>query len=310
MKTDRALNRHLVVVAMSLCFVFLLSVASDSLRPISTVAAQAKTTITKPKGLTLSPLRSELEIAPGTSLDGVLTVTNSTDKPMIVDASAEEFSVIDQQYDYSFTAESDVAKWVSFNPTEVNLSAGASEKIAFTVGVPLSAEPGGRYISLFASTKTGTSDDSVNSLQRVASLLYITVLGDVTRAGHLVTLTSPWGISANNTWSGTIQNTGTTHFRSRYNVGVKNILGDGVVVSASGDALILPGTVRLVSDILPAPQLPGIYKVVYTIGLGDTPAKTETRFILYAPPWSIFIIIAAATVLILVLWRKRKLSRR
>ena len=300
-------NRGHITKSLTILFGLLVLIVYVCLLPNSVVSAQ---TSPKPLGLTLSPLRSELSIAPGTSLDGALTVTNSTNKPMAVDASAEEFSVIDQQYDYAFTAESDVAKWVTFNPSEVDLSVGASKKMTFTVGVPLSAEPGGRYISLFASTKTGTSDDGVNSLQRVASLLYITVSGDVTRAGHLVTLTSPWEISGNNTWSAAIQNTGTTHFRSRYNVEVRNIFGDGAVASASGDALILPGTVRLVSDILPAPQLPGIYKVVYTIGLGDTPAKTETRFVLYAPVWSVIVIIAVATASILVLSRRRRPNRR
>jgi len=258
------------------------------------------------KGLTLSPLRSELNINPGTSLDGQLTVTNSTSKAMVVNINAEEFSVINQQYDYAFTTESDVSKWARFNPSEVNIPSGESKKVTYTIGVPLSSEPGGRYISLFASTNTGLLNGGVESKQRIASLVYITVLGDVTRAGNLVSLTSPWLITGDNNWNVAIQNTGSTHFRSRYNVQVKDLLWDGVAASESGESLILPGTIRSVSDKLPAPKWPGIYKVVYNIGLGDTPAKIETRVLIYMPIWTTFSIITIATVLLYWFYSRRK----
>lgn len=286
--------------------VFILIFASSFLF-LSPQIVYAQTKLNQ-KGLTLSPLRSELSINPGTSLDGTLTVTNSTKKVMTVNLTAETFSVINQQYDYAFTEESNVVKWVTFNHPQVDLVAGQSQKIIYTVGVPLSAEPGGRYISLFASTDTGLSEEGVESRQRIASLLYITVLGDVTRSGHLVSLTSPWLMSGDSSWNVALQNTGTTHFRSRYNIKVNNIFNEAVV-SMSGDALILPGTVRSVSDKLPAPQIPGIYKVVYTIGLGDTPAIVETRFIIYMPPWATVVATAGITVLIYWFLRKR-LSKR
>jgi hypothetical protein len=260
----------------------------------STVSAESIVT----KGLALSPVKTELNIAPGTSLDGVLTVTNSTDQPMTVDMDAEEFSVIDQQYDYAFNAQSDVTKWVAFDSTEINLTAGESKKITFTVNVPLSAEPGGRYISLFASTTAGISDDGVNSRQSVGSLLYITVLGDVSRIGHLLSLNSPWIIGGNSTWDMTLQNTGSTHFHSRYNVQIKNLIGNDTITKLSGDAMILPGSVRAVSDKLPSPQLPGIYKVIYTIGLGDNQAVVKTYYLLYMPPLTEIILIVIIMVLI------------
>ncbi|OIP86070.1 hypothetical protein AUK57_02035 [Candidatus Saccharibacteria bacterium CG2_30_41_52] len=259
------------------------------------------------KGLTLSPLRREMNITPGTSLDGKLTVTNSTDKPMVVDMAAEEFSVINQQYDYVFTADSNVTKWVTFNPSGVNLKAGESKKIAYTVGVPMTAGPGGLYISLFASTSVGNLDGGANSQQRVASLLYITVasdvLGDTTQAGHVISLTSPWLVSGKTIWSVALQNAGITHYRSNYEVKINNLFGSEVA-SSQGSALILPGTVRLVSDTLPLPQWPGVYKIVYSIGLGDTPAVTETRYMLYMPPLATVVAVAIITALFLAPWRR------
>lgn len=256
------------------------------------------------KGLTVSPIRSELEIAPGISQDGVLTITNSTKETMVVDLTAESFSVINQQYDYAFTSESEMAKWVSFSDSKIELAAGESKKANFTIGVPLSAEPGGRYISLFASTNTRVDNDiSIVSRQRVASLIYLTVSGDVTRSGNLIYLTSPNVVTGQGNWSVVLQNTGTTHFRSRYDVKILNVINNEVVASSQGNALILPGSLRLINDKLPSTKLPGLYKAVYTIGLGDTPARVETHYIFYSSPLLVIFILFAILVFIYSIYR-------
>ena len=285
---------------ISFCVLFIVIGLLLISMPIQRAAAQG----IESKGLTLSPLRTELNIMPGTLSDGVLITTNSTDKPIVVQLSAEEFSVVNQQYDYSFDSGSDIAKWVKFASNNINLAAGESKQVSFSIAVPLNAEPGGRYLSLFASTDI--SDNDINSRQRVASLLYITVDGNVIRDGNLISLTSPWAISGDNMWSMTLQNTGTTHFRSRYNAVIKNILFDGEVANVSGDALVLPGTVRVVSDKMPMPQFPGLYKVIYTIGLGDKPAIVETRWLIYMPLWATIIIVICIIFIILALLRKTK----
>lgn len=290
------------VIFLVFCFLFAVSIV-----PFQNVAAQD---LQKSKGLTLSPLRSELNIEPGTSLDGTFTVKNSTDKTMMVSLSAEEFSVINQQYDYAFTAESDITKWIRFDSNDVDLVAGELRKIKYAVAVPLSAEPGGRYISLFASTDTGASDSAASSRQRIASLVYITVLGDVSRDGNLLSLTSPWLISGQTTWSAAIQNTGTTHFRSDYEIKLNNIIGNQTVATKTGSSLILPGSVRLVSGDLPIPNYPGFYKITYTIGLGDKPSIIQTRYLLYLPLYAIItIIIIVIAVTAWLFGRRKRLSK-
>ncbi|MCX6728296.1 MAG: hypothetical protein NTV39_00800 [Candidatus Saccharibacteria bacterium] len=254
-------------------------------------------TVSKQKGLTLSPLRTEMNIAPGTAQNGELKVTNNSTKPMVVTMSSEAFSVINQQYDYAFTAESNEVNWVSFNHPEVDLGPEESEIVTYTVGVPLSAEPGGRYLSVFASTDSGLISNGVESRQRVASLFYITVLGDVSRVGHLVSLSSPWFITGDSTWNTSLQNTGSTHYRSRYSLQIKDLIIDRTVASMSGESLVLPDTIRLIPNKLPAPFWPGVYKAVYNIGLGDNPAVTKTQLILYMPVWATIIVVIAVTII-------------
>lgn len=261
-------------------------------------------------GLTLSPIRSELGIAPGTSIGGVLTVANSTDKTMEVNFSAEEFSVINQQYDYTFKTDSDLTKWVTFTPAKVSLAAGESKKVSFLVGVPVSAEPGGRYISLFAGNNSASSDYGMNFSQRVASLLYITVAGNVSKTGRLLSLSSPWVVNDNGKWDMTLQNTGSTHFTGWYNIKSENIINHSISSSISGEALILPGTIREVTGILPLPKIPGVYKITYVVTLGDTPAITNTRYVLYIPVLLLVIIVFVIVVLFLSVGRIRLLFKK
>jgi len=257
-------------------------------------------------GLKISPVRQELNIEPGTSRDGKLVVSNLSDTSMTVALSAEEFSVINQQYDYAFTVESDVTKWVSFDYSEITLAASQSQEINYSVDVPLSAEPGGRYISIFASTESSLSKSGIKSKQRVASLLYVTVLGGVSRSGNLISLSSPWLVFKGGEWSASLQNTGTTHYISRYNANIVSIINNKTISSISGETMILPGTVRLVTDALPPLSWPGLYKVVYEIGLGDTPAAHETRYVLYLPPILVVSIGAILVILAVALSRRRK----
>ncbi len=251
----------------------------------------AETDDQRTKGLTLSPLRTELEISPGTSQDKTVSITNTNKTSIKVRLSAEEFSVINQQYDYAFNVETQLIKWITFASNTIDLAVGETKEVSYRVGVPISAEPGGRYISLFASTDADTSDAGNPSVQRIASLLYINVSGDVTRKGNLVSLHTPWFMYTTTNWTAQLQNIGTTHFRSRYSVTIQSLIGDNTIATKEGDALILPGTVRAIKNSLPSPAIPGVYKVTYSIGLGDTPAYVDTRIIIYFPPAAIIVTI-------------------
>ena len=260
------------------------------------------------KGLTVSPLRNEVEISPGTSLERILKVTNSTDKTVQVTFSAEEFNVINQAYDYAFFSATDVTEWVSFSPKVVEIAPGKTENITYTIGVPLDAESGGRYFSLFTTADAGENKNGVISRQRVGSLVYLTVSGNVTRIGKLQSLAAPWITKSESEWSAVIGNSGTNHFRSRYNVEVQSLLRKSTISRTSGDALILRSSVRLVTGELAAPKVPGIYRVVYTIGLGDTPSVRVVKYLVYVTPLAIIglgiVFILAGMVLVRLVSRR------
>jgi len=238
----------------------------------------------EPSGLTISPLRTEPEIAPGTVYTGQLLLVNTTASNMTISMSSAQFGVVDENYDYSFNLTSELTGWVLFSPSSFLLTPGNEIDVTYTVNVPLGAEPGGRYISLFATSQPSAVDGSgIKSQEQVASLLYITVTGDVTRYGKLVSLHNPWLMTGPTIWTTEIQDNGTTHFESDYSLTEETLFGKQVGYM-SGSALILPDSIRLVTGNIPQPKTPGIYKIVYSIGLGDEPAVNTTRYIIYVSP--------------------------
>lgn len=260
--------------------------------------------VVQSKGFTLSPLRSEFNISPGAVEKAFLTVSNSSDEPIKINFEADEFGVINQQYDYTFTEESEVSRWITFAENDIGLKAGETKKISYIVAVPQSAEPGGRYVSLFVGTKSSPSDKGIVSEQRIASLLYITVTGEVSRIGSMMSLALPWYVATDGQWSALLRNEGTTHYRSRYNVTFYSMFGQVVSETRTGEALILPGTIRLVKDDLVMPKWPGLYKVVFVIGLGDTPAEKATRYVLFLPYWSTILLVVLMILVIVTIVRK------
>jgi hypothetical protein len=264
------------------------------------------------RSLGISPLRNELTITPGTSFDGKLTLTNSGKETLSITMSAEVFSVTNDVYDYSFDASGKGVNWVTFGSNQIGIDSGKSATVSYKVAVPIDAETGGRYLSLFASSSPNTATTGVTSINRVASLLYITVAGDVTRIGKVLTFNSPLITFDDPTWTATVQNSGSTHFHSLYSVTVKSLFGGAPLKSAQGDSLLLPSSIRLLSQSVPHPDFLGIYRLDYTIGLGDVPAKQETKWVVYLPPVQSLLVLAILIGVILLIRpnKKRRLKKQ
>jgi hypothetical protein len=256
----------------------------------------------------ISPVRSELEIAPGSTYGGTLNLFNGAASPVTVAMSASVFDVTDQQYDYSFDPSGQAASWVHFSMDSLIIQAGQSRTVDYQIAVPTTQEPGGNYISLFAtSAPTGAND--VNSSERVGSLIYLTVSGTVTRVGHLLTFNSPVVIFGQSQWEASIQNSGTTHFRSIYSTTLRTVTGQQIATT-SDSSLILPNTVRLVRQDMPTPSWIGIYRLDYVIGLGDSPAEHVSKFIVYAPPIQSIALGIIIGLIILGILRRRAFKKK
>jgi hypothetical protein len=251
--------------------------------------------------ITISPLRTEAEVAPGFIFSGNFTVINSGSDQQTIELSAETFNVTNQSYDYLFKADTPEASWVTFSKSTLVLQKDERTEIRYQVNVPQGAEPGGYYLALFATHSPSTdSSAGIAPTERVASLLYLGVAGEASRAGKLIQLNSPSVVFTSTDWSALLQNTGTLHYRSKYTTATYTLFNQQLS-SQEDSRLILPNSVRLIEGSFDKPDWLGIYKVVYAVGLGDASAEEHSRWFLYLPPLQtglILCIIAGLFVLI------------
>jgi hypothetical protein len=283
---------------MRLLLILLVSIAT-------LVALPAPASAQRSTSITISPLRTEAEVAPGFIFSGNFTVINSGSDQQTIELSAETFNVTNQSYDYLFKADTPEASWVTFSKSTLVLQKDERVEIRYHVNVPLSAEPGGYYLALFATHSPSVdSSAGITPTERVASLLYLSVTGEASRAGKLIQLNSPSVVFTSTDWSTLLQNTGTLHYRSKYTVATYTLF-DQQLSSREDSRLVLPNSVRLIEGSFDRPELLGIYKVVYTIGLGDTPAEEHSRWFLYLPPLQTSLIICILAGLFVLLKQRR-----
>lgn len=256
-------------------------------------------------GLTISPLRREDGVSAGFVSSGSLLITNNNVEARQIDLSAESFNVTNQAYDYLFKVGTPETTWVTFDQTSLSLGKDESATVNYQVSVPIGTEPGGYYLALFALNRPLSTVSGISPTERVASLLYLTVLGDASREGKFVQLNSPVIVFNQADWSATLQNSGTLHYRSTYTASVRSVFNQELTVKEDS-RLILPNSVRLVEDSLILPPILGLYKVVYTISLGDSPSYQETRWFLYLPPIQTGLILLIIVALIFLLRTNRR----
>lgn len=240
--------------------------------------------------LLITPLRSELVIDAGTAYKGTVMLSNTGTSSLTIKLDAQAFDVVNQNYDYVFKPKSPVNDWVNFAQPSIVLNAGQSYTVNYLISVPIGAEPGGKYISIFASAQPSTKD-GITTVDRVGSLIYMTVPGAITKTGELLSLKSPFIATDQISWSAIIRNSGTAHFRNIYEARLTTLWNTDITTTKDS-ALILPTSVRLVQGMIGRPKLLGLYKVHYTFSLGDTPNAEKTMFVVYLPPVQVIPIMA------------------
>lgn len=231
--------------------------------------------------LAIEPTRLELALKPGETANNNLRVSNRGDKPITVELSTEAFSVTNERYDFTFSEAEELSKWLRLKEPFIDIAPGKTEIIDYQLAVPNNAEPGGRYLAIFAKVISNT--DQSNIYPRAGQLLYLTVAGNFKKDGLLVDIAVPRLVFNRNVdWSYRVQNTGTVHFYSPVEVLVFDIFGRQVQ-SAKNENLIMPNSVRLINTTTQIPIWPGFYFLKTTFSVADRSVPAVARPILFLP---------------------------
>lgn len=267
-------------------------------------------------GIGISPTKLVIDGDPGEKLTGQFTVLNSGDEVIKYRVYVNDLNVKNEDYEKIFEPLPGITSpvtWFSVPEGERTLAAGAQEKLDYSITVPFNAAPRGYSAVIFAETAEPEIDTTgIARLKRVGSLVYLTVNGDTTQKGELLSFdTAMWQKHLPIVPSIRIQNAGTTHFEVDGEVRLKNVFGKEVD-KASVTGTLLPQTIRNFKPELSPERSVGLYKVEGEVKFLDQTESLKSGWILVAPPLWIALVLAviAIWIVVIVAWVKRRGKRR
>ena len=236
--------------------------------------------------LVINTPKVELELEPGGTYSGEITVENPTDSVATLKTYLEDWmyanGVGDKQFAPPGTMPLSASPWITFTTPEPTLAPFGRATVRYTVRVPVEGAAGAHYSVLFFETIIGNMPNedgvSVDVAGRIGSLFVVETKGTVKRTGEIVSLeiAPPEGNKPMEIHT-TFKNTGNVHVSLE---GSFLILDEAGQVRARGELSKLytfpdqtvDGTSKWVG------RLPkGNYTVIATYSLGKGKSLVEER---------------------------------
>ncbi|MBR3172650.1 hypothetical protein IKF21_01900 [Candidatus Saccharibacteria bacterium] len=272
---------------------------------------------------TLTPMNQDIELTPGQTFTGSITVVNPADatSDFAYKVSVTPFSMVGEDYTVDLATEynrSMMTKWITIaEPTGV-LKPNESRQVEFTVTVPENAPAGGQYAALAVTADNAAANDNglaVQSVLEMASIVYAKVAGETVHGGHILENNIP-GFSAVSpiTLTAKIQNTGNVHDYANYTITVTDFFtGQVILPTEENDGqyaeVIMPeSTYYSQREISNLPAV-GVVKVNQTIRFNGEVSVEENNIII-CPIWFMILVlatfIALVTTIVLIIKKHRK----
>ena len=253
----------------------------------------------------LRPMSQRVDLVPGTTVTGELTITNPADatKDFEYVTTITPYSVIDQNNTADLGSKSGhtlLTDWITIKNPTGKVAPNSSQKIEYTITVPNDAPPGGQYATIAVSSSPESIQNNgvaVDSILELASVLYGKVPGNIVREvaihGNDVpgfTFTVPIDVTAD------LENKGNIHEDASFVLNVTNaITGEQIYPTenekGSYTELVMPETTRHVSRSISNLPAIGAVKVSQTIYFnGEYSAMEKT--VIICPVWLLILIIA------------------
>lgn len=226
------------------------------------------------QSITISPTSTTPTVDPGSSKAGSVKVLNGGTDPITADLSVTPYRVTGEDYDQSFTAlpgAPNVTDWIKLAKTSTEIAGNSQQDIDYTINVPAGTQAGGYYAVVFAQTKAAPAPKTgVVVNQRVGTIFYITVSGDVKTEGHVLTWKTAGLQKPPLSAALRVSNTGNNHFPVKLTATVKDIFGRTKYTQETTKE-VLPQTIRNIGISWAGTPPVGIVKVGGTIEyLGQT----------------------------------------
>jgi hypothetical protein len=115
-------------------------------------------------------------LAPGTTIERAVEVSNTTAAPMRVELYSAAASIMGGKFvGAEGRTPNDASTWTSVDPPVVTLAAGTVEQVTVTVEVPADAPPGEHYAAVWAEARAMAMSGGVSEVNRVGIRLYLDI---------------------------------------------------------------------------------------------------------------------------------------
>lgn len=266
--------------------------------------------------LKVSPVRTDITVEPGSSKKFEAVLTNLTDEQMVVDTLENDFVAGDERGTPSLVlddgeyAPSHSLKRYIEPIGEITVPANESVPVEVTITVPADADAGGYFGAVrFAPAQTG-SGGQVNLSASVASIILLTVPGDLEEKASL----TDFEVRQNGTSSAYFGNGDNLQLYTRFtNSGNVQVAPFGKVSVLKGDKvvyetdfndkeprdMILPDSARRWETPLKDIDGFGKYTVKATYSYGTTNQSIEATKVFWVIPVA-FIVAVVAVALVVI----------
>ncbi len=276
--------------------------------------------------LTIAPPLFQLSLQPGETWSSLITVVNNNKYDLTVYANPVLFKpsgetgrpvfVSNGSDDVSFPNSVDgttIVGWISVPNKPIKILREQTYKLPVKISVPKNAQPGGHYAAILIGNKAPTEKKeggNLNVSSSIASLIFLTVAGDVVEDGRIRDFVTEKSIyeNAEAKFSLRFENKGNVHIQPTGDITIYNMFnkkrGYIPINQASGYGNVLPGSIRKFTykwksdsgkwDI-------GRYRAVATIGYGSNKKQFvhSTVYFWVLPLVPLFEVLSFVIVLIL-----------
>lgn len=250
----------------------------------------------------VGPGRAELEIKPGETVVFEISVANRISDGRVFDLTVEDMagtgdaaqSVVllgDSRGPYT------IKDYISFPKNSFSLKLGERARIPVTISIPADAEPGGYYGAVLLSTvRTDGVEENPEAprspiITRVGTLFFVTVPGQVEKAGETKALTQVndqlWYEKGPIKMNVLFNNTGSVHLNPYGELRIRNLFGEEVGFMELEPWFVLPKSLRSREITWDRELLFGRYTATAYINRGYEDVIDEVSTTFWVLPWKI-----------------------
>ena len=285
--------------------------------------------------ISLTPVSKILQISSDSVYDDIFTVKNDGSNEIKIEVYAAPYSYVysdeEDLYKLGFSNENNftqISRWITFKDTDgryvekayYTVEAEESLDIEYRISTPSNIPSGGQYAVIFAHTlSSATSVSGVRTEASPGLVVYgRSTEGEVDTSSEISDLkisksVSEDGATRKNIYAtAKIKNIGNVDFSAIGVMKVEPIIGGGEyeTPNTKGRLSIIPESELVLSDEWEETPGFGIYKVTWTVMVGDQTESTTRVIFLFSPVAVVITIILLTIVIIWIIIRVRKRKER